>query len=108
MADEMLAAIDLLTMELGAITDGDGNELADEAVIHFREDADASCEIVVRYPNAKVVAEKIVQTWNDGRKVQEQFERVDTGLLIQHFGVPTSRARSAVAALGHLFRRRVS
>lgn len=50
-------------LQLGEVTDGDGNPLYDEAVIHFADLYD-SPEITVNAPNALAIAGRIVELWN--------------------------------------------
>lgn len=52
-----------MRLELGEVTDGDGNPLYDEAIIHFPDVYD-SPEITVNAPNALLVADRIVELWN--------------------------------------------
>lgn len=68
MSDDMLATIDFITLELGHVTDGDGNPLDDEAIIFFKEDVDGTCEIKVSSTNAPAIAARIVEIWNGRTK----------------------------------------
>lgn len=52
-----------MRMELGQVTDGEGNPFADEAIIFFGR-AWGSPEICISTPDAAKVAARIVELWN--------------------------------------------
>lgn len=53
-----------MPLELGVVTDGEGNELYDTAVIYFTGEDDES-QIEVQAPNAPEIARNIIKLWND-------------------------------------------
>lgn len=57
-------------LEVGEVTDGHGNASPHDAVIFFKGLHD-SPEITVNAPNARAVAQRIVQLWNGARRANK-------------------------------------